>query len=135
MYGFLGSLHSRAETVDFRRGALPPYATLLHGLRRYRLTAQAWHPWMLRVLDVEQALLLRGWPSDLSFTTAIGIGGTHDAYRLRVADGAAEVEKVDVGRSGDRRQALGVESVVDAFAHHRVQVETVQLAEIKPPDL
>jgi len=100
IYAFLGQHHSRAETVQFRRSALPPCLTLLHGLRRYQLTAEAWHPWMLRVLDTRQALLLRGWPADLSFATAVEVGqNAHDKpqrYLLRVADGAAEVEAADV---------------------------------------
>lgn len=99
IYGFLGGHHSRAEIVHFRRGALPPYPTLLHGLRRYRLTAEAWHPWMLRILDIGQALRLRGWPADLRFTTTIGVEGSvphaGSGYQLRVTDGQAEVDVVD----------------------------------------
>jgi len=100
IYAFLGQHHSRVETVHFRRGALPPCLTLLHGLHRYRLSAEAWHPWMLRVLDIPQALRRRGWPADLSFATAIEVGGdAHDEprrYLLRVSDGAADVDVVDV---------------------------------------
>ena len=100
IYAFLGQHHSRAEAVQFRRSALPPYQTLLHGLHRHRLTAEACHPWMLRVLDVPAALRRRGWPADLSFATAIEVRGDPpdqpSRYLLRVADGAADVEVVDV---------------------------------------
>ncbi|OKK14790.1 hypothetical protein AMK16_30130 [Streptomyces sp. CB00455] len=49
------------RAVHFRRSALPPYPTLLHNLHRYRLTAEAWHPWMLRIPDIPEAVRLRGW--------------------------------------------------------------------------
>jgi len=100
IYAFLGQHHSRADTVQFRRSALPPYPTLLHGLHRYRLTAEAWHPWMLRVLDIPQALRLRGWPAEMSFETVIEVSGEPHReprrYLLCVSKGTADVELVHI---------------------------------------
>lgn len=95
MLAFLGRHNTRAETIEFRRGALPPYPSLLHNLHRHRPTAEAWHPWMLRILDVPEAIRLRGWPADLNATVPIEIenenGGTWDRYVLRITAGSAEI--------------------------------------------
>lgn len=91
---FLGRHNTRADTIEFRRGALPPYPLLLHHLHRHRLTAEAWHPWMLRILDIPEAIRLRGWAADVDATVRIEIegkdGDASDRYVLRVADGSAE---------------------------------------------
>ncbi|MEU7480532.1 GNAT family N-acetyltransferase [Lentzea sp. NPDC042327] len=94
MLGFLGRHNARATTIDFRRGALPPFPDLLHHLHRFRPTVQAWHPWMLRILDVEGALRLRGWPADLDLTATIDVTDhdTTGCYRLHITGGRAEVE-------------------------------------------
>jgi predicted acetyltransferase len=96
MMAFLGRHNSRAQTVQFRRGALPPYPLLLHNLHRHRATAEAWHPWMLRILDIRGAVRLRGWPADIDVTVPIEIesenGDAWDRYVLRLADGSAEIE-------------------------------------------
>ncbi|UZI32379.1 GNAT family N-acetyltransferase [Streptomyces sp. VB1] len=96
MLAFLGRNNSRAESVQFRRAALPPYPTLLHHLHRHRLTADAWHPWMLRILDARQAIRLRGWPKDLEMELPIEIElpDRHSASRrvLKMSGGAAELE-------------------------------------------
>lgn len=97
---FLGQHNSRAETVDFRRGTLPPSPLLLHHLHRHRLIAQAWHPWMLRILDIPQAIRLRGWPQDLDVTVPVGIESENGAapcrYLLRVEAGAAILDTTTV---------------------------------------
>lgn len=95
MLAFLGRHNTRAETIEFRRGALPPYPTLLHNLHRHRPTAEAWHPWMLRILDVPEAIRLRGWPADLNVAVPIEIennnGDGWDRYVLRITGGSAEL--------------------------------------------
>ncbi|MGP3950900.1 GNAT family N-acetyltransferase [Streptomyces sp. 7N604] len=95
MLAFLGRHNARAETIEFRRGALPPYPTLLHNLHRHRPTAEAWHPWMLRILDIPEAIRLRGWPADLNANVPIEIenenGGAWDRYFLRITTGSAEI--------------------------------------------
>jgi predicted acetyltransferase len=97
IHGFLARFHTRADTVEFRRGVLPPYPTLLHGLHRYRVTARAWHPWMLRILDIGSALGMRGWPVDMTFAATIEVDTPPVPFRCRltVADGAAAVETVE----------------------------------------
>ncbi|MCK7624432.1 GNAT family N-acetyltransferase [Streptomyces sp. RS10V-4] len=95
MLAFLGRHNTRARTVTFRRGALPPYPTLLHGLRHHRPTAESWHPWMLRILDAPKAIQLRGWPTGLTTTVPIEIendaGDTSRRWALHVEDGTAEL--------------------------------------------
>ncbi|ARF83274.1 enhanced intracellular survival protein Eis [Kitasatospora aureofaciens] len=95
MLAFLGRHNSRAETVQFRRGALPPYPVLLHHLHRHRVTADAWHPWMLRVLDLQGAVRLRGWPADLDLEIPVEIGderpGSSHRYLLRLCAGSADI--------------------------------------------
>ncbi|MFC8391504.1 enhanced intracellular survival protein Eis [Streptomyces sp. NPDC057238] len=94
MLAFLGRHNTRARTITFRRGALPPYPTLLHGLRHHRTTADAWHPWMLRILDIPGAIRFRGWPTDLTTAVPIEIEnetGDWGRWMLQVRAGAAEV--------------------------------------------
>ncbi|MEV6057576.1 GNAT family N-acetyltransferase [Streptomyces sp. NPDC052107] len=94
MLAFLGRHNTRARTITFRRGALPPYPTLLHGLRHHRTTAEAWHPWMLRILDIPEAIRLRGWPGDLSTAVPIEIEnetGGWGRWMLQITAGAAEI--------------------------------------------
>ncbi|MBD0693925.1 enhanced intracellular survival protein Eis [Streptomyces sp. CBMA123] len=96
MLAFLGRYNSRADTVHFRRGALPPTPLLLHNLHRYQVTTRAWHPWMLRILDPRGAVRLRGWPHDLDLELLIEIGEaaprtTHRRYLLRICAGAADL--------------------------------------------
>jgi predicted acetyltransferase len=95
MLAFLGRHNTRAETIEFRRGALPPYPTLLHNLHRYRPSAESWHPWMLRILDIPEAIRLRGWPADLTTAVPIEIenetGDALDRWMFQVKAGAAEI--------------------------------------------
>ncbi|WP_395372675.1 enhanced intracellular survival protein Eis [Streptomyces tubercidicus] len=95
MLAFLGRHNTRAETIDFRRGALPPYPTLLHNLHRFRPTAESWHPWMLRILDIPEAIRLRGWPAELTTTVPIEIenatGDGWNRWMFQVKAGSAEI--------------------------------------------
>ncbi|WP_329046756.1 GNAT family N-acetyltransferase [Streptomyces sp. NBC_01422] len=94
MLAFLGHHNTRARTIEFRRGALPPYPTLLQGLRHHRTTAEAWHPWMLRILDLPEAIRLRGWPHDLTTAVPMEIEserGGRDRWMLQITAGAAEI--------------------------------------------
>lgn len=97
MMAFLGGHHTRAPVIHFRRSALPPYPALLHNLHRYRPTAEAWHPWMLRLLDVEEAVRLRGWPPHLSIRVPVTIeseeGGTWEEHLLEVQGGTARITR------------------------------------------
>jgi predicted acetyltransferase len=100
MLAFLGRHNSRIPTVCFQRTSLPPHPLLLHGLHRYgSATAEAWHPWMLRILDLPEAIRLRGWPADLDTTLAIGIeqeNGDTDSYLLRISHGTAALQPTTV---------------------------------------
>ncbi|MFF2073154.1 enhanced intracellular survival protein Eis [Kitasatospora sp. NPDC058162] len=92
MLGFLGRHHSRTETIHFRRGALPPAPLLLHKLHRYQVTTQAWHPWMLRVLDPQGAVRLRGWPHDIDLELPIEIAEpTPRRYLLHIFAGTGDL--------------------------------------------
>lgn len=113
MLAFLGRHNTRAEAIEFRRGALQPCPTLLHNLHRYRPTAQAWHPWMLRILDIPAAVRLRGWPADLDTTVPIEIesenGDAWDRYMLQVTTGSAEISPTHIaGEVSFTRRQLAV---------------------------
>lgn len=97
MFAFLGRYSTRAETIDFRRGVMPPYPALLHNLHRSRVTAQSWHPWMIRILDIPRALNLRGWPADLDGAVTIALTPAKKAsgpeqFTVVFAHGEAHVE-------------------------------------------
>ncbi|MEU8568711.1 GNAT family N-acetyltransferase [Streptomyces pathocidini] len=100
MLAFLGRHNTRAETAEFRRGTLPPYPTLLHNLHRHRPISEAWHPWMLRILNAAEAVRLRGWPKDLDATAPIEIendnGRTWDRYMFRITGGSAQLHPTTV---------------------------------------
>ncbi|MFJ9381118.1 enhanced intracellular survival protein Eis [Streptomyces sp. NPDC101455] len=96
MLAFLGRHNSRISTVAFQRTGLPPAPLLTHHLRRSgALTARAWHPWMLRILDLRQAVQLRGWPDDTDLTLPIEVvtedGKATDRFILRIAGGNGEL--------------------------------------------
>ncbi|MCT9093466.1 GNAT family N-acetyltransferase [Streptomyces sp. ASQP_92] len=94
MLAFLGRHNTRAHTIEFRRGVLPPYPTLLQGLRHHRTTAEAWHPWMLRILNIPEAIRLRGWPADLTAAVPIEIeneAGEWGRWMFQVKTGEAEI--------------------------------------------
>ncbi|MGW6412848.1 GNAT family N-acetyltransferase [Streptomyces vinaceus] len=100
MLAFLGRHNTRARTITFRRGALPPYPTLLHNLRHHRTTAESWHPWMLRILDAPEAIRLRGWPADLTVTVHVEIenatGEGWNRWQLHIKNGSAELTPTSV---------------------------------------
>ncbi|MDQ0771580.1 putative acetyltransferase [Streptomyces aurantiacus] len=100
MFAFLGRHDTRAETIEFRRGALPPYPALLHNLHRFRPTAESWHPWMLRILDITDAIRLRGWPADRSTEIPVEIenetGDSWDRWMLQLKAGTAEITPTHV---------------------------------------
>ncbi|MBQ0827335.1 GNAT family N-acetyltransferase [Streptomyces tagetis] len=109
MMAFLGSHHTRAPAIHFRRSALPPCPTLLHNLHRYRLTAEAWHPWMLRILDIAEAVRLRGWSPGLEISVRLEIenetGAAWQSYLLEVKDGVGRI--VETPAPGDVRLTRG----------------------------
>nr|WP_168724474.1 sterol carrier protein domain-containing protein [Streptomyces sp. A1547] len=95
MMAFLARIDSRAATINFRRSAFPPYPALLHKLHRFRPTVEAWHPWMLRILDIPEAVRLRGWPHDLTLSMPMEIesenGDSWDRYLVEVCNGKARI--------------------------------------------
>ncbi|AHH18300.1 acetyltransferase (GNAT) domain-containing protein [Nocardia nova SH22a] len=97
MFNFLSRYNSLAEWVGFRRASLPPAPLLLHNLSRVRAEAQAHHPWMLRILNVEGALQQRGWREmeEQEFTMALvdNFTGETSRYDIEVRKGAADVSK------------------------------------------
>ncbi|MFE7843081.1 enhanced intracellular survival protein Eis [Streptomyces sp. NPDC057474] len=101
MMAFLAGHHTRAPVIHFRRSTLPPYPALLHRLHRYRLTAEAWHPGMLRILDLQGAVRLRGWPDDIDIAVPVDIasenGETWDHYLLEVKGGAGQITETPTG--------------------------------------
>ncbi|MFJ3495700.1 enhanced intracellular survival protein Eis [Streptomyces sp. NPDC086091] len=112
MLAFLGGHNTRARRIVFRRGVLPPYPTLLHGLRHHRTTADAWHPWMIRILDIPRAIRLRGWPADLTTVVPVEIEtetGDWSRWMFQVKAGAADITPTQVvGQVALTRRQLAV---------------------------
>ncbi|MGW0392249.1 hypothetical protein ACWDYJ_15425 [Streptomyces sp. NPDC003042] len=113
MLAFLGRHNTRAETIEFRRGALPPCPIPLHNLHRFRPIAESWHPWMLRILDVPEAVRLRGWPADLTTAVPIEIeneaGDSWGRWMFQVMAAAAEITPTRVeGQVTFTRRRLAV---------------------------
>lgn len=96
MLAFLGRHNSRIPTIAFQRTGLPPGPLLLHQLHRPgSAIARAWHPWMLRILDLRRAVELRGWPHEAQLDLPLDIvsedGTTAERFTLRIADGSGEL--------------------------------------------
>lgn len=96
MFAFLGRHSSRISSVAFQRTGLPSAPMLLHRLRRSgSLAARAWHPWMLRVLNLAQAVRLRGWADEADLALPIEVvtedGAATEPFMLRVAGGKGEL--------------------------------------------
>ncbi|MEU7179477.1 MULTISPECIES: GNAT family N-acetyltransferase [Streptomyces] len=96
MLAFLGRHNSRIPTVAFQRTGLPPGPLLLHQLHRSgEAAATAWHPWMLRVLDLPRAVELRGWPQGVDLDLPLDIesedGTKNERYTLRITSGRGEL--------------------------------------------
>lgn len=96
MFAFLGRHNSRIRTVEFQRTGLPPHPLLLHNLHRFgSATAQSWHPWMLRVLDLKGAVRARGWPDDLDMTIPVEVGADDaeppERFMLRIKASTGEL--------------------------------------------
>ncbi|MFE0063366.1 sterol carrier protein domain-containing protein, partial [Streptomyces sp. NPDC059003] len=96
MFAFLGRYNSRIPTVAFQRTGLPPAPLLLHHLHRCgSLAARAWHPWMLRVLDVRQAVQMRGWLDDIELALPLEVatedGESTERFTLQISGGKAEL--------------------------------------------
>jgi predicted acetyltransferase len=98
MFAFLGRHNSRIPSVSFQRTGLPPTAALLGQLHRAgSASARHWHPWMLRVLDLCEAVRLRGWPEWVDATIPLDVvaetGTAEEHFTLRVAGGEGQLEQ------------------------------------------
>ncbi|GAA0544467.1 GNAT family N-acetyltransferase [Actinomadura livida] len=97
MLTFLGRFSSRIPTVSFQRTGLPAAGVLLEQLDRIgSASARHWHPWMLRILDLRQAVRSRGWPEGLDTTIPIEVVDDPNAepqrFTLRIANGVGDLE-------------------------------------------
>jgi predicted acetyltransferase len=96
MLSFLGGHNSTITSIKFERTSLPPYPVLQHNLHRNgAVVAHAKPGWMIRILDLREAVRLRGWPADLDATIPIEVGtedgDSHDRFVLRITSGASEL--------------------------------------------
>lgn len=95
MLAFLGRHNSRIPAVAFQRTALPPAPLFLQLHRPAAATVRAWHPWMLRILDLRRAVELRGWPAEVSLDLPLEIasedGTNSEQFTLRIADGSGDL--------------------------------------------
>ncbi|MFK0242743.1 sterol carrier protein domain-containing protein [Microbacterium sp. NPDC090281] len=94
MLAFLGAHSTRLRTVQFRRASMPPGGFPARYLHRFDAQAEAWHPWMLRLLSVKGALEARGWGEEVALVTHVGLlenGRTQNVYMIEISSGHAQV--------------------------------------------
>lgn len=105
--GVLDSYRSMVDEAIWNGGPLDPLLYLLDdhlvaGARlKWRVARH--YDWMLRLVDVAQALTARGYPPDVSLETQLQIDDdvlpeNHGCWTLRIHQGRAEVESGGAGR-------------------------------------
>jgi predicted acetyltransferase len=95
LVGWIASLRSMGRTVSFRA---EPSSPLLMMLAEPRYTETSKEDWMLRIVDVRQALLQRGYPKDLTTRVTLGITDplvekNQGAFTLSVSGGRGKVTR------------------------------------------
>jgi predicted acetyltransferase len=94
---------------------------LIHLLPEVGAAIASWEQWMVRIVDVTGALTARGWPSGTGTGLTLNVtdpllGGNGGRYRLEVADGAADVERL--GETGAADLSLGVDALATLYTGH-----------------
>ncbi len=125
---FLADHRSLAEDVVWFGGADDPWLFLLP---EHRYAVRLHHHWMLRVVDVASALATRGYPSGVSAELHLAVsdevlrGGS---YRLRIADGTAEVKE-----GGRGSLALDVRALAALYSGHLDALALARLGRLTGP--
>ncbi len=101
---FLSKHSSFTPHIRFAPGVLPSPPELSLWLPQYDWHEHPWHPWMLRIIDIESALTTRGWPvgvrANISLRMVDGpMAGTE--LDLMIEDGKARL-----GHGGGRQVML-----------------------------
>lgn len=112
---FLADHRSLVRKVCWRSSPSDPLLTLLPE-QKYRFVRG--EHWMLRIVDIQRALVARGWPQGMRASLDLEIGDTElpansGRYRLEVSDGEAQVEP---GGSGDLR--LDIRGLAGLYTGH-----------------
>lgn len=97
--GFVGGFSAIARKVEVKGPLVEP---LVDALPQHVVQQRLYEPWLLRVVDVQRALMQRGWSptarGELVFSVDDPVlPDNSGTWRLRVADGKAEVERAARG--------------------------------------
>ena len=97
---FLLDHRSLVDSVSWRGHPADP---LLLQAREQRHDVRLWDTWMLRIVDVEQALTLRGYPPNVEAEVHLDVAddllpANHGRFVLHVANGTASVVRGGAGR-------------------------------------
>ena len=95
LLGFLADFATMGEEVQFQAGPTHPWLMMLPQ-QRYRVERKEY--WMLRVVEVERALLERGYAPGVRAEIGLDVEDelvpkNHGRFTLRVEDGRATVER------------------------------------------
>jgi predicted acetyltransferase len=118
LLGFVAGWHSQANAITWAGG---PEDMLVHLLPEVGVGIASWEQWMVRITDVAGALTARGWPSGVRAELTLDVSdplldGNSGRYRLEVADGKAEVERLSGAGTADL--CLGVNALATLYTGH-----------------
>lgn len=121
---FLADHGTMADAVTWFGSALDP---LLHVLPEPSWQARLDTPWMLRIVDVEQALTARGYAPGASGEVHLEVRddllpANNDRFVLSVSDGAGEVT-----RGGSGAITIDVRGLAAVYTGYRTPLEARQL--------
>ena len=109
---FLLDHRSLVDSVTWRGHPADP---LLLQAREQRHDVKLWDTWMVRIVDVERALTLRGYAPNVEAEVHLAVAddlitSNHDRFVLRVGGGEATVE-----RGGEGRVRLDIRSLAPLY--------------------
>jgi predicted acetyltransferase len=100
---FLAGYRAQVTRIVWPGGPEDP---LVHLAADAGVAIDEWDEWLLRVVDVERALGLRGYPPDVAGTLVLDVAdpllaGNHGRFRLSVAQGRGSVQRLAGSASAD----------------------------------
>lgn len=116
--GFLAGYRAQVERVVWPGGPEDP---LVHLAADAGVEIDEWDEWLLRVVDVERALSLRGYPPGVEGTLVLDVADpllavNHGRFRLSVAKGRGDVQRLT--RSEQADLVLPVAALAPLYTGH-----------------
>jgi len=116
--GFLAGYRAQADSVVWPGGPEDPLA---HLAADSGAEIEEWEDWLVRIVDVERALALRGYPAGITAALTLAVddpllAANRGRFRLCVANGRAAVERV--AGSGPADVVLPVAALAPLYTGH-----------------